>query len=111
MGQFKPLYTVAHVMAEVSNLTDLNGRERIRARHVLAAAIAILEEPHVSSRKASTDSTFKRLGLTDAAISVAAREYKCGVLTDDFDLYLELEREGLTVTKFSHLREINWTLP
>src|SRR5258708_4740638 len=30
-----PLYTVAHVMADVSNLIDLSGREQSLARHVL----------------------------------------------------------------------------
>ena len=32
---FEPLYTLAHVMAEVSNLTDLTGRERLQARQLL----------------------------------------------------------------------------
>jgi hypothetical protein len=32
LERFKPLYTVAHVLAEVSNLTDLPGPERRQAR-------------------------------------------------------------------------------
>ena len=35
---FKVLYTVAHVMAEVSNLTDLTGNERSRAGRLAEAA-------------------------------------------------------------------------
>jgi len=35
LNNFSSLYTLAHVMAEVSNLTDLTGPERLRARHVL----------------------------------------------------------------------------
>ncbi len=108
MNRFRPLYTVAHVMAEVSNLTDLKGPDRLRARRVLADTIAVLKEPHVSSLEASGTSNYEDLGLADSAISVVAREYKCEVLTDDLDLYLSLLEEGVTVEKFSHLRERNW---
>ena len=31
LAKFEPLYTVAHVLAEVSNLTDLRGSERLLA--------------------------------------------------------------------------------
>jgi hypothetical protein len=75
MNDFNPLYTVAHVMAEVSNLTDLKGLERLRARSVLAETIAVLKEPHVSSLQASGRSPYEDLGLADSAISVIAREY------------------------------------
>ena len=53
MNGSKPLYTVAHVMAEVSNLIDLKGPQRLLARQVLAEAIAVLIEPAVSSLQAS----------------------------------------------------------
>jgi hypothetical protein len=32
LGHFEPIYTLAHVAAEVSNLTDLRGLELLRAR-------------------------------------------------------------------------------
>lgn len=107
--RFKLLYTVAHVMAEVSNLTDLRGSERLIARQVLADTIAVLKEPPISSLEASQGSNYEDLGLADSAISIVARRYKCEVLTDDLDLYLSLLREGITVEKFSHLRERNWS--
>ena len=47
-----PLYTVAHVMAEVSNLTDLSGAERFLARHVLKEMLSILQEPEMPSARA-----------------------------------------------------------
>lgn len=108
MASFGRLFTVAHVMAEVSNLTDLDGQERLEARRVLAETIAVLHEPHVASVQASRNWSYSDLGLTDAAISLVARELGCTVLTDDLDLYLLLAREGLPVEKFSHLRERNW---
>jgi hypothetical protein len=108
MDRFKKIYTVAHVMAEVSNLTDLSGRERLEARRVLASAIAIFHEPHVPSNQAARTSPYEDLGLTDSAISVVARETRCTVLTDDLDLYLSLEREKLPVVNFTHLRQLEW---
>lgn len=109
MDGFSQLYTVAHVMAEVSNLIDLQGSHRLLARQVLADTIAVLKEPHVSSLQASGSSNYEDLGLADSAISVVAREQQCEVLTDDLGLYLSLLREGLPVVKFSHLRERIWS--
>lgn len=108
MNGFRPVYTVAHVMAEVSNLIDFKGPQRLLARQVLAEAIAVLKEPTVSSLQASGSSNYEDLGLADSAIGIVAREHGCEVLTDDLDLYLSLTSEGLPVEKFSHLRERNW---
>jgi hypothetical protein len=108
MERFKKIYTVAHVMAEVSNLTGLSGRERLEPRRILASAIAIFHEPHVPSHQAVAGSPCEDLGLTDSAISVVARETKCTVLTDDFALYLSLARENLPVVNFTHLRQLDW---
>jgi rRNA-processing protein FCF1 len=110
MASFSRLFTIAHVMAEVSNLTDLDGREHLEARRVLAETIAVVQEPHIASVQASRNWSYEDLGLTDAAISVVARELKCAVLTDDLRLFLSLTREGLPVAKFAHLRERDWQL-
>jgi hypothetical protein len=104
----RDLYTVAHVMAEVSNLTDLDEPERLQARRVLAKTISVIREPHVSSSQASQSLLYEKLGLVDAAISIVAREQRCSVLTDDFPLYLSLMKEGLPAVKFTHLREFSW---
>jgi rRNA-processing protein FCF1 len=108
LGRFRVLFTVAHVMAEVSNLTDLSGPERVLARSILAKTINTMQEPHVSSLQAATGKPFEELGLVDSAIIVVAREQGCAVLTDDVALYLALEAEGLPVVNFTHLREQAW---
>lgn len=105
LEDFKPLYTLAHVMAEVSNLTDLTGPERLKARHILKETLAILQEPEMPSVRAAQSAPYESLGLVDAAIAALAREYKCAVLTDDLDLYLALSREGIVALNFTHLRE------
>src|SRR5579863_6076886 len=55
LAKFHPLYTVAHVLAEVSNLTDLSGPERQQARHVVKETIALLKEEEMSSVRAAED--------------------------------------------------------
>ncbi len=68
LAEFKPLYTVAHVLAEVSNLTDLPGAERLQARRVLKKTISLLDEAEMSSALAAEDRLYRDLGLVDAAI-------------------------------------------
>jgi len=110
LGRFKTLYTLAHVLSEVSNLTDLPGLERQRARQVLKRTIAELTESEISSFRASEDASFPKLGLVDAAISAVARQRKCTVLTDDLDLYLSLARDRVSVLNFAHLQASSWGL-
>ncbi len=108
LGEFKSLYTLAHVMAEVSNLTDLSGAERLRARQLLKDVLVILKEPALPSARAAQNDHYEQLGLVDAAIATAAREHRCAVLTDDLDLYCALSREGMDTINFTHLRAIAW---
>ncbi len=101
---FNPLYTVAHVMAEVSNLTDLPGAERQQAREVLKQTISVLTEAEMPSTRAAEHQLYARLGLVDAAIAAVARDHNCAVLTDDLDLYLSLSRDNVPAFNFTHLR-------
>jgi rRNA-processing protein FCF1 len=110
MERFTTLYTLAHVMAEVSNLTDLRGRELLQARAVMKAALAVLREPEVASAHAATKPPCDALGLVEAAIATLARENGCAVITDDFDLNIALSREGIRVLNFSHIRAMEWGL-
>lgn len=108
LKRFDQVYTVAHVLAEASNLTDLSGTERLHARLVLKETISVLNEVEMPSRRAADDRFYERLGLADASIGATARAHNCAVLTDDFDLYLSLVRDGLTAFNFSHIREQSW---
>ncbi len=104
LEQFTPLYTVAHVLAEVSNLTDLSGSERLQVREVLKRTISLLKEPEMPSSRAAEHRLYAGLGLVDAAIATIARDHNCAVLTDDLDLYLSLHRDEVPVFNFTHLR-------
>ena len=108
LSGFERQYTVAHVMAEVSNLTDLSGPERQRARLVLRKTIELMEEPPMPSQQAAGDRLYEPLGLVDAAISAVARAHNCTVLTDDLDLYLRLSHDKVPAVNFTHLRTQSW---
>ena len=108
LSAFRPIYTVAHVMAEVSNLTDLPGVERSRARLVVKETISLLQEVPIASSHASDDPFYEKLGLADAAIGAVARTHGCTVLTDDLDLYLLLTHHKLPVANFTHIRASSW---
>ena len=98
-------YTLPHVVAEVSTLTDLKGPELEVAREVLLGLIKELRELQITSVDACATPLFMRLGLTDAAIAEAARLHRCSVLTNDSGLYTALANEGSPVAMFDHLRE------
>jgi len=109
LDENQPLLTSAHMMAEVSNLTDLKGAELLIARNVLRLRICrVFEEPTVSSIEAADHPAFGRLGLTDAGVCEIAKRTKCRVLTDDFDLYFHLQRQGSEALNFSHIRAQSW---
>jgi rRNA-processing protein FCF1 len=108
LSKFERIYTVAHVLAEVSDLTDLRGAEKSHARHVLKETISLLYEPEMSSARAAEDRLYHDLGLADAAIGAVTRAHNCAVLTDDLDLYLRLSLDGIPVLNFTHLRASVW---
>ena len=108
LTNFPRLYTVAHVLAEVSNLTDLPGAERLHARLILKETIFVLNEAEMSSSRAAEDRLYQDLGLVDAAIGAVARTHNCAVLTDDLDLYLRLIQDNVNVFNFTHVRARAW---
>jgi predicted nucleic acid-binding protein len=108
LERFQRFYTVAHVLAEVSNLTDLPGPERLRARLVLKKTIDLLDEAEMPSALAAEDRLYQDHGLVDAAIGAVARAHNCAVLTDDFELYRCLSHDNVTVFNFAHLQARAW---
>jgi rRNA-processing protein FCF1 len=97
------LFTLAHVMAEVSTLIDLEEPELGEVRELLRSELQVLMEPHHPSSLASNDSTVHRPGLTDAAIITAALQHGLTVLTDDRALTIELQQSQVPVSNFTDL--------
>jgi len=99
MGILEPIprrYSIAHVLAEVSSLTDLKGPELDIAREILHKAISLLEEMPIASLDACGLTWYRRLGLTDAAIGLSAKQRGCSVVTNDPGLYAALLEEGVS---------------
>ena len=90
----------------MNTLTDLKGPELEIAREILHNVISLMEELPIPSIDACASSYYRRLGLTDAAIGLAAKQRGCSVVTNDSGLYLALSEEGASVLKFDDLREL-----
>jgi hypothetical protein len=99
-------YSIAHILAEVSTLTDMKGPELQVAREILQNAISLLDELPIASLDACGSVCYRRLGLTDAAIGLAAKRHGCSVITSDAGLYLALLEEDASVLTFDDLRQM-----
>lgn len=104
LSRYKEIVVTPNILTESSNLCAQTGEPaRSHVLSVLKALTHDWEESYVRSSDASDHPTFLRLGLTDAAIHVAAED--ATVLTTDLDLYLSLARAGAEVVNFNHLRD------
>jgi hypothetical protein len=107
MAEFKTLITTPHVLTEASNLGDLHGEEHEALRSWFVRTVEQSREHYDESRLLAKEDCFHRLGLTDAAIAALAR-HNYLFLTDDFDLYSTLARQGADAINFNHLRSRDW---
>lgn len=104
LASFSRIITTPNILTEVSNLSGgLTGDVLLRFRSDFRNRIELLDESYCSSRAASADRHFARLGLTDAAIVTACKENHL-VLTDDFPLAQVLQSRGVDVVNFNYIR-------
>ncbi len=105
IGRSRELVTTIHVLVEVSNLAGaLYGETREKVFAALRIlAVDRLDEQDVDTHAALNDSSFVRLGLTDAALATLAAE-GVTLLTTDVALYLEVTRRGGSAENYNHLR-------
>lgn len=104
LSNFKRLLVTPNILSESSNLCAQTG-EPART-HVLTALRALTHEQqeiYLKSSDAFFHPTYIRLGLTDAAIHIAAQD--ATILTTDLDLYLSLSKAGNEVVNFNHVRD------
>ncbi len=107
MDQFPLVVTTPHVLTEVSNLARLREPELGTLRSIFLRLAERSKEVYQASELVMTDRAFGRLGLTDAAILMAAAS-GCLVLTADLDLHVELAGRGLDAINFNHIRTYTW---
>jgi hypothetical protein len=108
LDRFRNIITVPNVLTEVSNLsTKFDITRRKLFLEFFRNKITLLEERYVTSKNASKDDAFSRLGITDTAITVVASQ-KNLILTDDLNLYLHLMNKGYYAINFNHIRAQGW---
>jgi hypothetical protein len=103
--RFKVAVTTPHVMAETSNLL-CRGADGVLADALLVRLkemTIVLNERFVTVKKLARASIAWPLGVADTGI-VEAAEKGCVVLSVDAGLCGELNRRGLAVQNFNHLR-------
>jgi rRNA-processing protein FCF1 len=108
LAPFERLITTPNILTEVSNLSGQLG-EPVRTEYfrTFGKKISVMEENYINSHEASLRGEFIKLGLTDTAILMLATEQYL-VLTDDFRLSQNLQRKGLDVINFNHVRPLGW---
>jgi hypothetical protein len=74
LEQIPRRYAIPHVLSEVSALPDLKGPELEIARDILRQWILLIQALPISSLDASSSPYYQRLGLTDAALQLAAKQ-------------------------------------
>lgn len=103
----KPVFSTPHVLSQLSDLTDLSGRELIAIRRLFRATIGTVEEQYDSARVLVDDPMFERFGLGDTSVAAVCKR-NILVLTADLQLYVELASLGLDTINFNHLRALSW---
>ncbi len=105
---FDRIITTPHVLTEVSNLAGRLQAEAVcRFRRLFAQEVELYDERQCEARQLVRGDQFVRLGLTDAAIASIARD-RLLVLTDDLALGGALQKVGIDVVNFTHLRPLAW---
>jgi hypothetical protein len=105
---FGRLIATPHVLTQVSDLTDLPGKELREIRHLFRSVVEEMEESYNPSRTLVADPIFERLGLTDAAIATLCCRGIL-VLTAEVNLQLAVERRGADALNFNHVRQLSWS--
>lgn len=105
---FDSVVTTPHVLTEVNGLSNqIPGRVRFDYYGTFGSMAAELDEKVMPFTTVRTDTAFRVIGLTDAAIAVVASEPLL-VLSVDLDLVTHLQHRGIDAVNFNHLRPLGW---
>ena len=105
LGDFQQVLVTPNTLTETSNLLSQHGEpQRSRFFDTLRSLIEVNREIVVTSRQASANPSFNRLGLTDAALLEAAT-LETPLVTVDLDLYVAaLAKAPNAAVNFTHLQ-------
>lgn len=102
-----PLIATPHVLSQVSDLTDLPGRERRSIRELFKATVEMMEEQYDTAKQLVRTPLFDRFGLGDASVAAVCQR-NILVLTADLQLQIALGGFGLDALNFNHIRALKW---
>ncbi len=103
LAEYSQVVLTPNTLTEASNLLrQVRDPDRSRVTLMLGHLIRGHEERYIVSKDAAEEKTFGRLGLTDSALLVVAREHGY-LLSADNDLYLAGSAEGIEAFNFAHL--------
>ena len=105
LSNFQQILVTPNALTETFNLLSHHGEpQRSRFFDTFRSLIEIHKEIVVTSRQASTNPYFNRLGLTDAALLEVATP-ETPLITVDLDLYVAaLSRSPTAAVNFTHLQ-------
>ena len=105
LGNYQQILVTPNTLTETSNLLGQHGEpQRSRFFHTLRSLIEINKEIVITSRQASANPSFSRLGLTDPALLEAVTP-ETPLVTDDLDLYIAaLAKAPSAAVNFTHLQ-------
>jgi hypothetical protein len=107
LGNFARVVTTQCILTEVSNLLGLGLDDQCFRSY--SVQILKLHEPLIPSAQLANSSLFPRFGLTDTSVYHAGAN-KFLILTDDLPLSNYLEKQGVDVINFTHIRWLSWEL-
>lgn len=104
---FGKLVATPHVLSQVSDLTDLAGKDLVLIRKLFIDLVEQMEEHCAPTKELVRDALFTRLGLTDAAVATVCSSGTL-VVTADLDLWSALQHRGADALNFNHVRMLGW---
>jgi hypothetical protein len=100
ISHFPGIITSPNILTEISNLSDGISQEYFAT---FAQQVKTFNEQIIPSSDISAEPIFLKLGLTDAGISIFAKNNHL-IVTVDLPLANFLETSGLPVINFNHIR-------
>jgi hypothetical protein len=94
-------------LSQVSDLTDLSGREAVVIRQLFKTTIEVAEETYDTAKHLVRHPLFERFGLGDASVAAVCQR-DVVVLTADVQLQVALGCFGLDAINFNHVRALGW---
>lgn len=103
-----PLIATPHVLSQLSDLTDLKGKERGEVRNRFKKIVVdTIEEKYDPAKQLVRHPLFERFGLGDASVAAVCQRNVL-VLTADLQLQIALDYSGLNALNFNHVRQLRW---